>query len=100
MFGDIASANALTVVGTAASGGTGARLQLVDFVSDASTVELSILKAGQRFVLTGASPNIVTVDRVDENDDSDWLGWGAGFETRSEERRVGKECRARGARED
>jgi len=81
MFGDIATANAFTSVGTAASGGTGARLQLAGFASDSNTAELSILKSGQRFVLTGASPNIITVDRVDASGDSDWTGWGAGFET-------------------
>lgn len=81
MFGNIAGANSATFVGTAASGGSGARLELVDFISDSSTAELSILKTGQRFIITGASPSIITVDRVDENGESDWTGWGAGFET-------------------
>lgn len=81
LLGDIAAGNASTVVGNAASGGSGAKLELVNFVSDAPRVSLSISKAGERFVLTGASPNIITVDRVDESGESDWNGWGAGFET-------------------
>lgn len=81
LLGDIAAGNASTVVGTAASGGSGAKLELLNFVSDAPRVSLSISKAGERFVLTGASPNIITVDRVDESGESDWNGWGAGFET-------------------
>lgn len=81
MLGTITTGNDNALVGTAASGGTGGKLQLENFVADSSSVELSILKKGERFVMTGASPSIITVDRVDENGDSDWIGWGAGFET-------------------
>lgn len=81
MFGDIAGANSDTFVGTAASGGSGAKLELVNFLHYSSSVSLSISKAGERFVLTGAAPNIITVDRVGESGESDWSGWGAGFET-------------------
>lgn len=89
MFGDLAAANAATFVGTAASAGTGARLELVDFVADAPSVELAISKVGQRFVLTGASAGIITVDRVDSAGVSTWTGWGAGFETLDIEIRLG-----------
>lgn len=81
MFGDINAANAATVTGTAATSGTGAKLKLVDFVADSGNVQLSINKEGERFVITGATPTQIVVDRVDENNVSTWLGWGAGFET-------------------
>lgn len=58
-----------------------AGLSLVGFVVDSPTAELSIIRTGYRFVITAASPSIVTVDQVDQDDESDWLGWGAGFET-------------------
>lgn len=81
MFGDIDAANLATVTGTPASAGTGAKLKLVDFASDTSPVELSINKRGERFVITGVTTGQLVVDRVDENNVSTWLGWGAGFET-------------------
>jgi len=81
MFGDIGMSNTLTVVGEAASSGSGATLTLSGFAADTNTARLSINKQGERFIITSASPSIVGVDRVDDLGDSDWAGWGAGFQT-------------------
>lgn len=81
LFGNISAANTATVVGAAGASGGDAQLALVGFAADAPVVELSIQRTGYRFVITAVSPAIVTVELVDSNNDSDWLGWGAGFET-------------------
>lgn len=81
MFGDIGMSNTLTAVGQPASSGSGATLSLSGFAADTNTAHLSISKQGERFIITSASPSIVGVDRVDDLGDSDWAGWGAGFQT-------------------
>lgn len=81
LFGDIQTANENTVIGIAAQEGTGAKLRLAGFISDSDTVELSITKDGERFVITGATNSLLTVERVKPDGESDWEGWGAGFRT-------------------
>lgn len=65
-------------------------LTLTGFITDQNSVELSILKKGERFVLTGATTAIITVDRVDSAGVSTWSGWGAGFETQDIEIQLGQ----------
>lgn len=81
LFGSISAANTATFIGQAATSGSGARLTLAEFAADTTNVRLSIQKVGERFVITGVTSNLLTVERVDPDGQSDWLGWGAGFET-------------------
>ena len=81
IFGDIQTANENTLIGVSAQTGTGAKLRLSGFISDSSTVELSITKDGERFVVTGVTSSLLTVERVNSEGESDWEGWGAGFMT-------------------
>lgn len=81
LFGDIQAANENAIIGVSAQKGAGARLRLANFISDSSTVELSIAKDGERFVITGATNSLLTVERVKADGDSDWEGWGSGFRT-------------------
>ncbi|GAA3721068.1 hypothetical protein GCM10022421_31900 [Oceanisphaera sediminis] len=83
VFGSVSQANQNTVIGTARVEAEPAKLTLAGFDYSGSSVRLSINKAGETFVITGVSANLLTVDRVDGLGASTWLGWTTGFTTSS-----------------
>lgn len=79
LFGSIDEANLTTEVGQARVAAAPAKLALNGFRYAGANVRLSIKKRGESFFITGATPTLVTIDRVDALGNSEWLGWQQGF---------------------